>query len=519
MNSVPSRMLLRGGSVYSPESPSATAMLTVDGTVAWVGDDDTAATYVDTADILVDLQGRLLTPGFVDAHAHLGQTGFTLQSVNLSRTVSKAEALAELESLAGQHQGSVLYAQGWDETRWPEAHAITRSELDRAVGGKVAYVARVDCHSAVVSSALVARQPGITALDGWRDDGLVERDAHHAAREVTQDLWTANDRAEALLTSLRHAARQGITCLHDLSAPQLAPFEDFAIVRRLRKEHRLPAVVPYWGELMAEGVDPSKVAGLAGDLCADGAIGSRTACMHEPYADDATTGHLYIDSTQVRDHVVFCTERGLQAGFHVIGDRAVGEVIAGFRQAADKLGTDVIVAARHRLEHVEMPDPESIQTMAALGLVASVQPAFDAAWGGIGGMYELRLGAARARPMNPLGSMQRAGVVLALGSDSPVTPLDPWAGVRAAANHHNTDERLTIRTAFHAHTSGGHRACRKDSGGVLRPGADASYAVWDVHSPPADAPWLPDLHPDAELPTCVRTVVSGQTIFNAEDDQ
>ena len=139
-----------------------------------------------------------------------------------------------------------------------------------------------------------------------------------------------------------------------------------------------------------------------------------------------------------------CTERDLQAGFHVIGDRAMAETVAGFETAADKLGEDAVIRARHRLEHVEMPTPEGIAALARLGVVASVQPAFDAAWGDAGELYERRLGVDRAHPMNPFGSMHRAGVVLAFGSDSPITPIDPWAGVRAAAYHHAEDERMTV---------------------------------------------------------------------------
>jgi predicted amidohydrolase YtcJ len=256
--------------------------------------------------------------------------------------------------------------------------------------------------------------------------------------------------------------------------------------------------------------------------------------MHEEYADGATAGHLYLDADQVREHVVHCTRKGLQAGFHVIGDRAAREVVAGFRKAAEEVGPDAIVAARHRLEHVEMPDAEAIATLAELGIVASVQPVFDAYWGAPGELYDQRLGWERARRMNPFGSLHRSGVVLAFGSDSPVTPLDPWRAVQAAAHHHDPEERLTVRAAFNAHTRGGHRARHDDVAGVLAPGAAATFAVWDVPGdlivqtpdarvaawstdPRAGVPVLPDLQLDVELPICVRTVVRGTTVYTAED--
>ena len=515
----PRRVLLRGGSVYSPAAPFATAMFTVDGDVAWVGEDAAAASYADQADLVVDLDGRLVTPGFVDAHAHLASTGFALQSVDLSGATSVVDALDRLASAARSQTSAVVFAYGWDESTWPEQRAFTASEVDRAVGGKVAYVSRVDAHSAVVSSALLDHDPSIATRDGWRGEGLVARDAHHAARTVTHELWTPSDRERALRTALAHAAAHGVVSVHELNAPHIAPFSDFALLRAIAASTPVPEVVPYWGELLGGDVDATAegLRGFAGDLCVDGAVGSRTACMHTAYADAETSGNLYLDRDQIAEHVVRCTERGLQAGFHVIGDRAMAETVAGFETAADKLGEDAVIRARHRLEHVEMPTPEGIATLARLGVVASVQPAFDAAWGDLGELYERRLGVDRARPMNPFGSMHRAGVVLAFGSDSPITPIDPWAGVRAAADHHAEDERMTVRAAFNAHTRGGHRARGDDEAGVLAPGAPASYAVWDLGDDPAGPSVLPDLHPDDPLPTCVQTVVAGVPVHSPEE--
>jgi hypothetical protein len=176
-----------------------------------------------------------------------------------------------------------------------------------------------------------------------------------------------------------------------------------------------------------------------------------------------------------------------------------------------------------------MLDAAQVATLARLGVVASVQPAFDALWGGPDGMYAERLGAARAAAMNPFAALAAAGVALALGSDSPVTPLGPWAAVRAAAHHHTPACRLSVRAAFTAHTRGGWRAARVDDAGVLAPGMAASYAVWEAGELAVQAPddrvaaWstdprsgvagLPLLHPDAPLPVCLATVVGGVTVF------
>lgn len=176
-----------------------------------------------------------------------------------------------------------------------------------------------------------------------------------------------------------------------------------------------------------------------------------------------------------------------------------------------------------------MLTPETVAAFAELGLTASVQPAFDAAWGGPDGMYARRLGAERAATLNPYAALLRAGVPLAFGSDSPVTPLDPWGTVRAAAHHRTPDHRVSVRAGFTAHTRGGWRAVGRDDGGVLVPGAPADYAVWRTGDllvqapddrvarwstdPRSGTPGLPDLSPGADLPVCLRTVVFGQNVY------
>jgi hypothetical protein len=252
-------------------------------------------------------------------------------------------------------------------------------------------------------------------------------------------------------------------------------------------------------------------------LFADGAIGSHTAFLNDPYADEAgTCGFGYLTAAEVRDHVVGCTEEGLQAGFHAIGDAALDTIAAGFSEAEGKLGADRLRAARHRLEHVEMVSPHAIEVFARLGVVASVQPAFDRLWGGEHGMYVERLGAERGVRLNPFAAFEAAGVILALGSDSPVTGLDPWGSVRAAVHHHTPGSGIGLAAAFAAHTVGGWRAAGIDDQGELRPGAAATFAVWESEGYEVDpSTGLPALSEPGVVPACRLTVVGGRTIHSA----
>ena len=364
------------------------------------------------------------------------------------------------------------------------------------------------------------------------------RAAHHLLRRASRDTLGDDERRDLQRTALAAAASQGIGQVHEMAAEHISGLRDLELLLQWTAEDpSVPEVVGYWGEL--GGIDAARAVGArgcAGDLCLDGSLGSRTAALDSPYTDDPTsTGTLYVGLEEATAHVVACTEAGLQAGFHCIGERAVAVAVAAVAAAATERGLAEVQRCRHRLEHVEMISDDLVAEMARLGMVASVQPAFDAAWGGSSGMYASRLGPLRSARLNPLASLARAGLTLAFGSDSPVTAFAPWEAVRAAAFHHTPEHRMSVRGAFAAHTRGGCRAARDDEGGVLVPGAPASYAIWEVETdlvvqapderlaawstdPRSGVPGLPDLSPGRALPRCRRTVVRGTVVHSTDGD-
>ncbi len=351
--------LYRDGRVRTPDHPAATALLVRDDAVAWTGDDPAAV--ADTADETVDLAGALVTPAFVDAHVHATSTGLALTGLDLSDATSLADCLRRVEAAGRAARGGIVLGHGWDETAWPEHRPPTRQELDRASYGGVVYLSRIDVHSAVVSSALLATVPEAQGQDGWSDSGHLTRDAHHVVRRVSRESITPAQRRTLQRATRQHAAGLGIGLLHELSGPDIAGADDLVAMLELAAAEPGPEVVGYWGEAAAlGGVARARqlgALGAAGDLFADGSIGSHTASLLQPYADAAHSGHGYLDAAGVRDHVVACTEAGLQAGFHAIGDGALDAVLAGLAEAADRLGDEPVRAARHRIEHAEMAAP------------------------------------------------------------------------------------------------------------------------------------------------------------------
>lgn len=535
--------MYRNGSVYSAADPFATAMLVDGDVVAWVGSEHAATSLLDSRMREVDLHGALVAPGFVDSHVHITETGLALESVDLSGAASATELLDRVaEAATSLPVGGLLLGHGWDNALWADSRLPGAAELERAAGSREVYLARVDVHSGLVSASL-AQRCGLAAMPGWDGDGLVSGRAHTTARDAARTL-TPERRTAVQQRALRHAAANGYVAMAEMSAPHVGSGEDLASLMSLGSDFL--QVLPYWGQLVAStdearevvahlaglGVD---VLGLAGDINIDGSLGSRSALLRQPYTDAPDAfGSAQLSVEQVANHLAATSELGLTGGFHVIGDGGMDIAVAGLEQATKMVGIEKIRAAGHRLEHAEMVDEAAMAALAHHAVGVSVQPAFDAAWGGNSGMYAQRLGAERALQLNPLARFYGAGVPAFFGSDSPVTPLNPWASVRAALNHHEQSSRISARAAFIGHTRAGWRAAKSENPfhGQLGAGAPASFAIWDVEQlmvqvadervqswstdPRARTPLLPALD-GANDPRCLQTVHLGRQLYASED--
>ena len=536
----PSKVTLyRNGSVYTAADPFATAMLVDGDTIAWVGSEQAATSIADSSMDIIDLRGALVAPGFVDSHAHLTETGIALDSLQLGGVRSARELLDAVAASGGE--GAVL-GHGWDESLWDDPTLPDAGELERAAAGRPVYLSRVDVHSALVSPSLVA-SAGLAELDGYAPGGHVRRQAHTAARQATRRL-SAAALQDHQRRALDEAAAHGYVALAEMGAPKISSFDDLRLAAGWNDAagtRPAPEVLPYWGQLTTTAADAEAllaelgvpVRGFAGDLNIDGSIGSRTASLREPYTDaPGETGTTYLSVAEAAAHLAACSLLGIQGGFHVIGDAGLDAALQALEEAAAEVGEQRVRAAGHRFEHVEMADAGAIARLAKYSVTVSAQPAFDAAWGGQGRLYERRLGS-RSQGMNPFASFYSAGVPICFGSDTPVTPLRPWSSVRACLEHHDADQRISARAAFLGHTRAGWRAARYENpmAGQLVPGAPASFAVWEVDElmvqvadnrvqswstdPRARTPLLPALDTGTD-PRCLQTVRNGLELFSAE---
>ncbi|MCX6468476.1 MAG: amidohydrolase family protein [Corynebacteriales bacterium] len=527
--------LFVGGHIYSPVSPDATAMAVTDGVISWIGSDRVGRALHPDAEI-DDLAGAFVAPAFVDSHVHLTSTGLSLAGLDLSEATSRAECLELLRTHATDTPGGdLIWGLGWDDSQWTDHASPTTDEVDAIVGDRPVYLARIDEHSAVASSALRLIAAGVDEAHGYDPQQPLTAEAHHLVRGAARELLTPTQRRRAQLRALDEAVAHGVVMVHENGGPDISGLNDFAAIAEL--DHPV-GVRRLWGQAVATADDARALMhatgadGLAGDLFIDGAIGSHTAWLCHAYSDDPDNhGVDYLDHDTVLAHLRACTEAGVQAGFHLIGDGATACVVSAFTTLIDEMGSAAVARCGHRIEHAEMVDAAAAEVLARAGVTASMQPIFDALWGGPGDLYEQRLGLPRGTTLNDFAALARAGVTLAFSSDAPVTAIHPWEQIRAAVHHHNRRNAVSPRAAFAACTRGGWRAAGETDRdrGTLVPGAPADYAVWEVGEmvtagssdsvarwstdPRSRVPALPDVTPGVDLPVCLRTVRAGEVIY------
>jgi hypothetical protein len=537
--------ILTGVDLESAHPQRVTAIAVAHGEILAAGNDqEILARYKIPATHLVDLKGAFVMPGFNDAHTHLGMGGHILLSVDLLGVHSLAEMQARIRAAAEKAApGQWLSGGGWDHTLWPGATLPTRQDMDAAAMGHPAIFTRVDGHIAVADSAALAAS-GITRATANPHGGALDHDASGEPtgiiRETAQSLVhipppSPEERRRGLELALQDAVSHGLTTVQDLS-----DWDDYLVFEQLEKEGKLPLRIGEW-ILFAESLDMElrqqaqhpktdcmlHTTMLKGFM--DGSLGSRTAAMNAPYADDpGNSGIPRFEQDKLDAMAIERARAGFQMGFHAIGDRAVDMALNAFSAALyatakefkeephEENPTHVIKDAvpyeRNRIEHSQVVSAGDFVRYKQLGVIASMQPNHllsDMAWA------EARLGPERSKYAYAWKSFLDAGVPLAYGTDYPVEPLTPFRGVYCSVTRMNEagtmtfhpEQKLTMGQTLYAYTQGSAYAEFAETWkGKLAPGYVADFVVLDRD--------LMTAEPHDVLGTKVlRTVVGGKTVF------
>jgi len=461
---------------------------------------------------VVELPGTTIVPGFIDAHVHLTGTGAHRQAPEVADSRSARQMLDALRAILEKRSGPVL-VHGWDETRWDARQVPDVCDLDTLTDRPLAAV-RIDGHLSLANTAAL-RESKVLGVEGVERDedgrptGKVTRGANQRLQHWFQRHLADCDIEQLQLEAASLAVAHGVTCVHEMSMPAERGLRDPEILRKHRA--RLPLdVITYLATTDIAQVMDLGLTRVGGDLPIDGSIGARTAWVSEPYEQGEGSGTGYFEDGELAQLFRNGHLAGLQVGVHAIGDAAIDQVVRVWERvyrALDSRGRRHFRARRHRIEHFEMAGDDLIERAAALGLAVSVQPTFDAEWGHPGGLYEIGLGWDRAWSMNPFRSLLERGVEMGAGSDSPVTTIDPMAGITAFEWHHQPSQRLSRVEAIRAYTLGSARLAHlEEKKGTLAPGMHADFAAYDTD--PIEASSLKGVLP-------VLTVSLGREVFAA----
>jgi len=457
----------------------------------WILVDDRHVQRVGTgeppeADRIVDLPGATILPGFVDTHVHLTGTGVHQQAAVLGAARSAAELLSAVREVVLTREGPVL-VHGYDESKWGERTLPGISELD-AMADRPLAVVRVDGHVTLANtSALkesgVLERPGVELDGNGALTGRVTQEANSTLRRWFASQLAERDIEELQLAAASLAVSHGVTTIHEMSMPHERGIHDLEIL--LGHRERLPVdVVTYVATTDIPQVMDLGLPRIGGDLPVDGSIGARTASVSEPYVGVESTGVRYFEDDALATFFHDGHLAGLQVGVHAIGDAGIEQVVATWArvyQTLDSRGRRHFRARRHRIEHFEMADRSMMERAAALGLAISVQPNFDAEWGAPGGLYEQALGWQRAEGMNAFRDLLDRGLEVGVGSDTPITTVDPMAALAAFGSHHDPAQRISREEAVRICTLGSARlAHQEDKKGTLVPGKHADFAAYDI---------------------------------------
>lgn len=527
-------MLLTNGRLYTLDARNTVVDTVVvrDGRIAFAG--RRGDVNAPASEPVVDLGGRAVLPGLVDAHGHLmylARGRLTLNAAGMRSEEAIAQAVAQAAARAGA--GDWLGGRGWDQNLWPGRAFPTKASLDRAAPRNPVALTRVDGHATWCNSAAL-QAAGITRDTRDPTGGIVAKDVHgeptglliDTAQRLVQraEPQPSEERFdEAVRDSIAECLAAGLTGVHEMGATLFALASYRRLIERGQFPFRNDAAVAgrseetwaYYRERGPEVIGDGRLAVRAFKLLSDGALGSRGAALHSPYCDDPENrGLLLIPPDELSRLTREAVERGFQVCVHAIGDRANTLVLDTFERTltARPEARDL----RLRVEHAQILSEADIPRFRALGVLPSMQATHctsDMAWA------EERLGPERLQAAYAWRSLLDTGVIIAGGSDFPVESPNPFHGIYAAVTRRplsgedrgwQPGQRMTREEAVRSFTTWNAYASRQeDDRGALTPGRRADLIVCsdDVFTCPEErikdiAPWL--------------TMVGGEIVYRPE---
>jgi predicted amidohydrolase YtcJ len=447
---------------------------------------------------VINLKGKTVLPGFIDSHVHFSQTGIDEMSVKADKYKEIEDFFEDfIEHAKELKQDDWLISNGFNPLNMGLDDLPNRWLLDDLGIENPIFISRIDSHSCAVNTRamkLINIDNNVEGVDKNSNNepvGIYRSKANAIVRNEFDKYISIGMRKSAMKKAAQKALKSGVTYIHALEGGD-GLFSDKNLLVLMDIKDELPINLTIFHQTMdTVKVIEEGLSQIGGCLTLDGSVGSYTAAFKEPYEDKKdTNGILYYSDDRVFSFVKEAHEKGLQITTHCIGDRAIEQMLNAYENILNTSSSH-----RHRIEHFSIPTIQQIERAARLNLIISVQPVFDYyGYTFQDNMYEKRLGKERALRAYPLQSMLKKGILIAGGSDSPITPIDPLLGIHSAVNHSNVKESVSVEDAIKMFTINGAIAVFEENNrGSLERGKKADLVILDKNPLATDKDNIKDI--------------------------
>jgi len=528
--------IVTNAAVYTVDKqhPKAEAVAVIGDRIVAVGSRADIDLWRGPQTKVIDAGGKLLLPGFNDAHVHFIQGGAQLEQVQLTDAATPEEFAKRIAAQVKKTpKGEWILGGRWDETKWPKPDLPTKTLVDPVAGDTPIFVERYDGHEALANSAAM-KLAGIDAKTLDVAGGVIVRDASGNPTGVFKDAampllykaiprMTHEQRLRVARAAMKHAASVGVTSVQHMNPEfaEVSAYSELAEKGELTTRIYTAPMETDWRDQAKVGIRHAwgssylRLGAVKG--YADGSLGSRTAYMFEPFTDDPGNRGLLSDemhpASAMHERLMQADAAGLQIRVHAIGDRAISMILDIFADIEKEHGYH---DQRFAIEHAQHMAQKDFERFAKLHVIASMQPYHaidDGRWA------EARLGHERTRYSYAWRSFLDHGVALAFGTDWPVAPLDPILGLYAAVTRATLDgknprgwfpeEKITLPEAIEAYTMGAAFAeFQENEKGSITPGKLADMVILNDN--------IFELKPEAIRNVKVKTTILGGKVVYGE---
>jgi len=483
------------------DNSDAKAILVCDGKIEKIGINDE---FAGDFDIVHDLQGGTLLPGFIDTHTHFLHSALSFDWLNLSECTSVENVKEKI--FFSRQESDWIKCYGYDDSCWKKT--LQKCDLDSACPNKPVVVFKVDKHSGLLNSdalETIKVPPQIDSADVR--SGFFKAKAFLWLSNILSENVKDCERLKAFEKASEIAFSKGITTVHALEGGAGWGMGDVDFLLSLKnKKIFAPNVIIYPQTVDLNWIKSRGLKRAGGCLLVDGTIGGHNAALFEPYTDKPLEkGTLYFSDKALFSFAQRAHLQGLQLSFHAIGDRAVNQIVSVYEKLFEKHPKK---DHRHRIEHCELVTDQDLEKIERLEIYLAVQPVFEYLWGGKNSMYEKRLGTKRVT--NRFADYFKKNINFAGGSDFDVTSLDPLLGIHSAVNHPNKSQAISSLKAIDLFTKDAAKFSFDETNiGSIAEGKKADFVVLSANPVYTDSVKIKDIK-------ILQTFIAGERVFSSK---